>query len=313
MNVNQNEIMGLPKEVVELSKSKEVVVDGNILLAIAEVAENLDMLKRILDLIVGEKIDKVIITSATYSEIEGLKKSQAKGTTASKVYSWIGKVLYDGNETYEYVELPKHPDGVDDALIDFTIERKADFISLDTRCNIRYFKKANISPKMRLDEEKLTNLIKLVKHLDNLKEENLSEYLQKIFDSKKANIVEFIQMNSKERLNTILTILVENCFDIEDEKFIEEIKKTVLKTKTGEISNKVLLKSLSKLKGYNLGDLSVEESLLEEHSSLVEKFLKEKGFDSFRELQKAQPFLTEDELVKGILRYYEVVGNGGKI
>lgn len=296
----------------ERVKSKnEVVVDTNIFLTVAAKKENFEKIKDVLELIEGKEIDQIDITSGVYLEVETKKKHNNED--AARVYSWFGKVLYNSEGIYKYEELEKHPDGVDDALIEFAIERNASFVSLDTRCNIRYFAKANMCPKIRLDEAKFIKLMHIVKHLDNLKEGNLSDYLQRIFDSKKMNIVEFIQMEPSERLKAILTLLVEECLKSEDEKFIEEIKQTVLKTKSGEISNKVLMKNLSKLNGYYLGDLYVEESLLEEHSCIIERFLKEKGYESFRDLQKSQPFFTEDELVNKIIKYYEVMDNGGEI
>lgn len=213
---------------------------------------------------------------------------------------------YNNDEIYKYVELPKHPDGADDAIIEFAIEKEASFISLDSRSNLRYFYKANIKPKMRLNESKFIKLVEVVILLENLKDDNLHLYLQKAFDAKKINIVEFIRAQPKERLKKVVTIIVEERLNGEDEKFVDEIKEVITKTKTGEITNKLLYKNLNKLKGYNFGDISYEETLLEEYSELVERFLEEKGFESFRELQKAQPFYTEDELVKGIIRYYEV-------
>ena len=213
---------------------------------------------------------------------------------------------YNNDAVYKYVELPKHPDGADDAIIEFAIDKEASFISFDSRSNLRYFYKANIKPKIRLNESKFIKLVEVVILLENLKDDNLYIYLQKAFDTKKVNIVEFIQAQPKERLKKVITSIVEERLNGENEKFVEEIKETVMRTKTGEISEKLLYKSLNKLKGYNFGDISSEESLLEEYSDLVEKFLKEKGFESFKELQKAQPFNTEDELVKGIIRYYEV-------
>ena len=292
----------------ESNKRKEVVVDTNILLACAgkimKKDEDFKMLKPALELVIGEKIEKIYITSPVYAEIEGKKKSGDK--YAQIVYSWLGKILYDNEVEYKYVELPKHPDGADDAIIEFAIEKEAIFISLDIRSNIRYFNKANIKPKMRLDEGKFIKLIEIVILLENLKDDNLYLYLQKAFDAKKTNIVEFIQATPKERLKRILILIVEEWLNGEDENFLEKIKETIIESKTGEISDKLLYKSLNKLKGYNFGDISYEESLLEEYSELIDKFLKEKGFDSFRELQKLHPFQTEEELVKGIIRYYEV-------
>ncbi len=289
-------------------KGREVVVDTNILLALAEKIAKKDgdfgVLKSVLELIIGGKITTIYITSPVYAEIEGKKKG---GTKEAKIaYSWIGEMPYDNDEVYKYVELPKHPDGADDAIIEFAIESGASFISLDSRSNLRYFYKANIKPKMRLNENKFMKLVEVVILLENLKDDNLYLYLQKVFDAKKVNIIEFLQAQPKERLRKVIALIVEERLNEEDESFIEEVKDTVTKTKTGEISDKLLYKSLSKLKGYNFGDISYKESLLEEHLDLVERFLKEKGFESFKELQKAQPFCTEDELVKGIIRYYEV-------
>lgn len=292
----------------EEKKGRKVVIDTNILLAltekIAKKDEDFKVLKPALELVIGEKIGIIYITSPVYAEIEGKKKSGNKN--AQIVYSWIGEIPYNNDEIYKYVELPKHPDGADDAIIEFAIEKEASFISLDSRSNLRYFYKANIKPKMRLNESKFIKLVEVVILLENLKDDNLHLYLQKAFDAKKINIVEFIQAQPKERLKKVITIIVEERLNGEDEKFVDEIKEVIIKTKTGEITNKLLYKNLNKLKGYNFGDISYEETLLEEYSELVERFLEEKGFDSFRELQKAQPFYTEDELVKGIIRYYEV-------
>jgi hypothetical protein len=43
--------------------------------------------------------------------------------------------------------------------------------------------------------------------------------------------------------------------------------------------------------------------LKEENKEEIVSFLKEKGFESFEELSKCNPFLTEEELIQKILNY----------
>lgn len=241
INLNEEKIVAENTEKKEQKREKtSVVLDTNILMSIAENTENLDMLPKVLEIIVGEKLGDIIITSGVYYEVELLKKS-GKCSEAKKVYSWLGKVLYEGKEPYKYIELPKHPDGVDDSIINFAIENGYSFISLDIRSNIRYFNKIDRQPNIKLNDNKFKKIIQISRHFDNLTEENLHIYLQKLFDSGKTNPLEYIQFNSRERIVELIKFLVEEYLKDEDEEFLDKIEKTVLEMKKGEISNKILI------------------------------------------------------------------------
>ena len=153
----------------------------------------------------------------------------------------------------------------------------------------------------------MKKVIKLHEILNTLTDNNLYIYLQKMFDEKMTNIIEYSALNKEARFLKLLDCLVKDILKDEEEEFINNIKEGFEMLKEGEITEEVLIKNLKKLNGYKFGDLDVvkRNPLKEEHQKEITYFLKEKGFESFEELSKCNPFLTEEELIQEILVYHK--------
>ena len=128
-----------------------------------------------------------------------------------------------------------------------------------------------------------------------------------MFDEKVTNIIEYSMLNEENRFLKLLDYLVNDILKDEEEEFINKIKEGFELLKEGEITQDVLIKNLKKLNGYKFGDLDIvkRNPLKEEYQKEIVCFLKEKGFGSFEELSKCNPFLTEEELIQEILNYYK--------
>lgn len=192
-------------------------------------------------------------------------------------------------------------------MIDYCIDNNELFLSFDTRANIRYRSKIKDKNFINLNKDKIKKVIKLHEILNDLTDNNLHIYLQNMFDEKVTNIIEYSALSEENRFLKLLDYLVNDILKGEEEEFINNIKEGFELLKEGEITQEVLIKNLKKLNGYKFGDLDIvkRNPLKEEHQKEITYFLKEKGFESFEELSKCNPFLTEEELIQEILAYHK--------
>ena len=291
---------------------KKVVIDTNVLLELFEEEKmSFETLVKSLNIILPtENIDGIIILDSVYSEVEKLKKSTLKNNkrteTAKKVYRLIGEAIVE-NKIVFYADVERNIDGVDKSLIDYCIDNNELFLSFDTRANIRYRSKIKDKNFINLNKDKIKKVIKLHEILNDLTDNNLHIYLQNMFDEKVTNIIEYSALSEENRFLKLLDYLVNDILKGEEEEFINNIKEGFELLKEGEITQEVLIKNLKKLNGYKFGDLDIvkRNPLKEEHQKEITYFLKEKGFESFEELSKCNPFLTEEELIQEILAYHK--------
>ena len=291
---------------------RKVVIDTNVLLDLFEEEEMSfkTLLKSLNIILPTENIDGIIILDSVYSEIEKLKKrvmrEDKRTEIAKKVYRLIGEAIEE-NEIVFYADVERNLDGVDGSLIDYCIDNNELFLSFDTRANIRYRSKIKDKSYININKDKMKKVIKLHEILNTLTDNNLYIYLQKMFDEKMTNIIEYSALNKEARFLKLLDYLVKDILKDEEEEFINKIKEGFELLKEGEITQDVLIKNLKKLNGYKFGDLDVvkRNPLKEEHQKEITYFLKEKGFESFEELSKCNPFLTEEELIQEILAYHK--------
>ena len=289
---------------------KKVVIDTNVLLELFEEEKmSFETLVKSLNIILPtENIDGIIILDSVYSEVEKLKKSTLKNNKrteiAKKIYRLIGEAIVE-NKIVFYADVERNIDGVDKSLIDYCIDNNELFLSFDTRANIRY--RSKIKDKNFLNKDKIKKVIKLHEILNDLTDNNLHIYLQNMFDEKVTNIIEYSALSEENRFLKLLDYLVNDILKGEEEEFINNIKEGFELLKEGEITQEVLIKNLKKLNGYKFGDLDIvkRNPLKEEHQKEITYFLKEKGFESFEELSKCNPFLTEEELIQEILAYHK--------
>jgi len=254
---------------------RKVVIDTNVLLDLFEEEKMTfkTLLKSLNIILSTENIDGIIILDSIYSEIEKLKKNLSKdckrAKIAKRVYRLIGEAIEE-NEIVFYVDIERNLDGVDGSLIDYCIDNNELFLSFDTRANIRYRSKIKNKNFIHLNKDKMKKVIKLYEILDNLTDNNLHIYLQSMFDKKVTNIIEYSALSEESRFLKLLDYLVNDV-----------------------------------LNGYEFGNLDIvkKSPLKEENKEEIVNFLKEKGFESFDELSKCNPFLTEEELIQKILNY----------
>ena len=291
---------------------RKVVIDTNVLLDLFEKEEMSfkTLLKSLNIILPTENIDGIIILDSVYSEIEKLKKrvmrDDKKTEIAKKVYRLIGEAIEE-NEIVFYADVERNLDGVDGSLIDYCVDNNELFLSFDTRANIKYRSKLKDKSFININKDKMKKVIKLHEILNTLTDNNLYIYLQKMFDEKMTNIIEYSALNKEARFLKLLDYLVKDILKDEEEEFINNIKEGFEMLKEGEITEEVLIKNLKKLNGYKFGDLDIvkRNPLKEEHQKEIAYFLKEKGFESFEELSKCNPFLTEEELIQEILAYHK--------
>lgn len=291
---------------------KKVVIDTNVLLELFEEEKmSFETLVKSLNIILPtENIDGIIILDSVYSEVEKLKKSTLKDNKrteiAKKVYRLIGEAIVE-NKIVFYADVERNIDGVDKSLIDYCIDNNELFLSFDIRANIRYRSKIKDKNFINLNKDKIKKVIKLHEILNELTDNNLHIYLQNMFDEKVTNIIEYSALSEENRFLKLLDYLVNYILKGEEEEFINNIKEGFELLKEGEITQEVLIKNLKKLNGYKFGDLDIvkRNPLKEEHQKEITYFLKEKGFESFEELSKCNPFLTEEELIQEILAYHK--------
>ena len=291
---------------------KKVVIDTNVLLELFEEEKmSFETLVKSLNIILPtENIDGIIILDSVYSEVEKLKKSTLKNNKrteiAKKIYRLIGEAIVE-NKIVFYADVERNIDGVDKSLIDYCIDNNELFLSFDTRANIRYRSKIKDKNFINLNKDKIKKVIKLHEILNDLTDNNLHIYLQNMFDEKVTNIIEYSALSEENRFLKLLDYLINYILKGEEEEFINNIKEGFELLKEGEITQEVLIKNLKKLNGYKFGDLDIvkRNPLKEEHQKEITYFLKEKGFESFEELSKCNPFLTEEELIQEILAYHK--------
>ncbi|MGL5639155.1 MAG: hypothetical protein ACRCW7_07415 [Cetobacterium sp.] len=295
-------------EIQELNQSmlseNEVVLDSSVVMELDSVDFKV-LLKAIKIILFRENVKNILIVDSVYDEIEKIKKGNSdRAKKAIEIYSKIGKALEE-DENVKYVDVERHQNGVDDSLIDYCVENNKIFISFDTRANIRYKAKSGKKDFKKITPDQIKNVIRLNEKLECLTEGNLYKILQEMFDYKVVAPVEYILFSEKERFEKLIDFIIEDTLRNEDKELVQNIKSAIAKLKCGEISKNILNKSLKRLKGYNFGDLKiVEESLKDKYKHYIQNFLDEKNYSSFEELQKYNPFLRDEELINGILKYY---------
>lgn len=289
---------------------RKVVVDTNVLLDLFEEEKmNFEILLKSLNIILPtENIGGIIILDSVYSEIEKLKKGTIKydkrTEIAKKKYGLIGEAIEENKNVF-YADVERNIEGVDGSLIDYCIANNELFLSFDIRANIRYRSKIKDKSFINLNKDKMKKVIKLYEILNELTDNNLHIYLQSMFDKKVTNIIEYSALNEEDRFLKLLDYLINDILKGEEEEFINNIKEGFELLKEGKISQEILIKNLKKLNGYEFGNLDIvkKSPLKEENKEEIVSFLKEKGFESFEELSKCNPFLTEEELIQKILNY----------
>lgn len=291
---------------------KEVVLDSNVLLELDYVEFKI-LLKAIKIILFTENIKKILILDSVYDEIEKLKKGNSdRAKKATEIYSKIGKALEEDTDV-TYVDVERHQNGVDDSLIDYCVENDKIFISFDTRANIRYRAKSGKRDFKKVTVDEIKSVITLNEKLESLTDDNLYKVLQEMFDYKVITPIEYIRFSEKERFEKLIDFIIEDTLRKEDKDLVQNIKNAITRLKSGEIGENLLNKSLMKLKGYNFGDLKImEESLKDKYKDLIQKFLDEKNYSSFEELQKCNPFLKDEDLINGILKYYGLGERNGE-
>jgi len=286
---------------------KMAVLDTNVLIDLFREKEmKFEWILKAVNIIVDEDIRKILILDSVYSEIEGLKKNNNNLSSVCKlIYMEISNAIKNGKYV-EYSDVKRNENGVDESLIDYCVTNNQLLITSDTRLNIKYSHRAQSNTYSDIDISQIKKVIQLNKKLEDLDDKNLYEYLQKMFDYRVVDTITYIQVNEDLRFSILVNFIIDNTLLKEDENFISKIKNSIAKTKKGKIGNNILMKNLDKLKGYNFGDLKIEKvSLKNKFKAEIRRFLEEKNFSSFEELEKCNPFKKEEELVNGILKYYE--------
>ena len=291
------------------TEEKNVVLDTNVLLELFKIeGMSFKLILKALNIILAEeKLKGILILDSSWSELEGLKKRKNElSEVAAKVCSKIGKALDNGG-TVRYSDVEKHPNGVDDSLIDYCVRNDELFVTFDIRADRKYRSRASKEGSRKITKGKIIKTIELHEKLDQLTDKNLNIYLQKMFDSRVVSTTEYIQLTGEERFIALVNFVIGDTLKGEEEEFVYEVKSAIAQSKEGSIDNNVLNKNLIKLKGYDFGYLKIEKpSLKEKFKELIERFLNEKNFSSFEELKKYHPFKKEDELITGIIEYYGV-------
>lgn len=288
---------------------KMAVLDTNVLINVFKEAGMTfkDILKALNTIFPEKKIEKILILDSVYSEVESKKKGNDKVATICRViYSKIWTAIKNG-EFVEYSDVARHENGVDESLIDYCVANDQLLITSDTRLNAKYAYRAKKNIYNEINIAQIKKVIKLHEKLDTLTSKNLYIYLQNMFDYRVITTIEYIQASKEERFSILVNFIIDDTLRGEEEKFISKIKQAVAENKEGEIDSSLLNKSLIRLKGYDFGHLKIEvESLKDKFKVVIKRFLEEKNFSSFEELEKCNPFKKEEELVRGILRYYKI-------
>lgn len=290
---------------MSISRSEMIILDKKAILKIFknEKATESDILKIFNIFYPNKNIEKIGILDGVYEEIEkDIFKSGEFGEETKFVYEKITDGL-KRRDVFEYLDV--RSDDINE-MIEYCIEQNILFISFDNRTILKYKSKTNIdTQKINLDI--IEKMLKLQEKIEILTSENLYMYLQKIFDSKYISPIEYIMKSSKDRLSVVINYLIDNILKDENEIFIERIKNNYIKSKAGEIDKNTLYRNLKKLKGYEFGEILVNESLSrDKYKKYIDQFLEEKNFKSFEELQNQQLFSTEKELIEKIQKYYNI-------
>lgn len=277
-----------------------------------------------------EKIGKMVVLDGVSGELEGLKKGPKncdkdynnlnnKTHQARRIYSKMSEFVYD-NPRVEYEYFDQNGKSVDESLVEYCVANDAVLLTCDTRLNLRYrtkMERSGLNPVLKaLDSSEIKKLASLHQGLEKLTKENLCEFLKQIFVAdpkikagKGADLIDFIAFSEEERYYYIMDSIVDAYLDEGFSKQKEQIREKIRETKVGKITDNELKKSLEALKKIseiNVGKLYIqEESLFEKNRELIEKFLQEKELESFEELKKREIFKTEQQLIEGIIRYYE--------
>lgn len=293
---------------------KDYVVDCNVFLA---KGISLSEVLRVKSLFLpAEKIGKMIVLESVYKEIEKHGKSGNK--QAIKIFEELYEFLEQHKEKVEFIGTEYHPKGVDDTIVDYCTGTGALLLTCDKMLFLKYkaaMNRAGFKVEGPLLEERiLKKLSFLYQTLEKLTKENLQYFLKIVLGLNKGakgknekDLIDFIVFSPEKRYYYIMDFIIDMQLSGELDGLKEEVKKIVKATKIGNIDNDTLKQALEEIKELNLGTLIISQVIPGElNKSIIDKFLLEKGYESFEELKKYNPFKSEDELLEGIKNYYKL-------
>ncbi|MGL4402813.1 MAG: hypothetical protein ACRCTS_03680 [Fusobacteriaceae bacterium] len=312
-----------------MEKKRNFVVDTNVLLVEGIRMEDIFSISELL--LDKEKIGKMVILDGVSGEIEGIKKGPKNGDSdcnnfnnktyqARKIYAKIYEFASNDSRV-KYEDFEKNGKTVDESLVEYCVDNDAILMTCDTRLNLRYrtrMEKDGKDPVLKaLDSSEIKKLVSVHQALEKLTKENLCDFLKQIFglnqknkEEKRTDLIDFIAFSEEKRYYHVMDSIVDAYLGEELSEQKERIREKIRETKIGRINNNELKKALNALKGVseiNVGKLNIqEESLFEKNKDIINKFLQEKEIESFEELKKRELFKNEEQLIEGILRYYEI-------
>lgn len=258
-----------------------------------------------------DEIQKIYILESMYNEIELIKKGKDdRSKAAKKIYSDISKELIKNSEIFEYIEVEKNVNGVDDSLIDFSIENNGIFFSLDLKTYIRYLNKIEgiKTPKSYTKQFVFLNKFKkmcgFIDRLDYLTD-NISSNIQKILKDNDIDMIDYISLSQDERFDLLIdnlinqNIIFEQIDDYSEEEFKKQLKEQIKNIEEFSLSNENLKLYLEKNQCYKFG-AKKKQTLREKYREIINRFLWKQGI-TFDELLKKELFHTEEEIIMKIV------------
>lgn len=288
-------------------EKRECVVDLDIILVNRV---NLMGILKARDLLMPAETGKVIILEQIFREIEQKKKNPNVNLNveAIKLYSSL----------YDFIE--QNPNEVEfkntdygyraEIIVNYCMENNAELMTCDKMLYLKY--KATMEKKgyevksLLMDIEELKKLSKVYGIIENLDEKILRDTLERIVNgSGTIDLIDFIALSEEKRYDFILDSIVDKLLGSKSETIKDKVKDKIKGFKIEKIDNEMLKRIIDGVQTLKLGDLKFKQpSVLESNRKIIEKFLLEKGFESFEELKKYHPFESEEVLVQGILKYY---------
>lgn len=288
-------------------EKRQCVVDMDIILANRG---NLVGILKARDLLMPAGTGKIIILEQIFREIEQKKKNPNVNLNGEAIN------LY--SNLYNFIE--QNPDEVDfkntdygyraEIIVNYCAENNTELMTCDKMLYLKYkavMEKKKYEVKCPLmNVEELKNLSKVYKMMESLDERILRDTLERIVHgSGTIDLVDFIALSEEKRYDFLLDSIVDKLLGSELEIIKDKVKDKIRDSKAGKIDNEMLKRIIDGVQTLKLGDLKIKQpSFLESNIEIIEKFLLEKGFESFEELKKYHPFESEEILVQGILKYY---------
>lgn len=292
----------------------DYVVDCNVFLAKGISISEITRVKSLFLPI--EKKGKMIVLESVCKEVE--KKGKSGNKQALKISEELYDFLEQHKEKAEFVVTEYHPKGVDDTIVDYCTRTGALLLTCDKMLFLKYkaaMNRAGFKVEGPLLEESiLKKLSSLYQTLEKLTKENLHYFLKIVLGLNKGtkgknekDLIDFIAFSPEKRYYYIMDFIVDMQLSGELESLKEEVKKIVKASKIGNIDNDTLKHALKEIKELNLGTLIFSQAIpMEVNKNVIDRFLLEKGYESFEELKKYNPFKSEDELIEGIKNYYKL-------